>query len=252
MKLVIVDDEHLARERLCQMVAHFPGWEVVGQAENGRKALEVIEATEPDVVLLDIRMGEMDGLKVARALTEHDTPPAVIFTTAFAEHALTAFESQAVAYLLKPIREEKLREALQRARRPSRAQLEVATDQFTEPKRTHIVASTRTGLVRVPARDILYFLADQKYVTVFHLHGQVLIEESLRQLEVDFEPWFLRVHRKALVATRYIARLERNDSGQHELYLLHTDEPLPVSRRRLSDVRRMISEDNQHVEPPSQ
>ena len=242
MRLVIVDDEALARERVRQLVSDFPGWEVAGEAENGRKALEVIRQTEPDVVLLDVRMGEDDGLQVARKLAEESTPPAIIFTTAFAEHALSAFESSAVAYLLKPIRAEKLRDALQRARRPSRAQLETAWSQHAEPARAHIVASTRSGLLRVPSRDILYFLADQKYVTVFHLHGEVLIEESLRQLEEDFAPLFVRIHRKALVAKNYITGLERSREGHHWVHLQHCKEPLPVSRRRLAEVRRVLSD----------
>lgn len=243
MKLVIVDDEALARDRVRQLVSDFPGWEVVGEADNGRKALDVIAETSPDVVLLDIRMGEVDGLQVARKLTEESTPPAVIFTTAFAEHALSAFDSSATAYLLKPIRREKLRDALQRARRPSRAQLEVAWEQHAEPVRAHVVASTRSGLVRVPARDILYFLADQKYVTVYHLHGQVLIEESLRQLEDDFAPLFVRIHRKALVSKAHIVGLDRTREGHHWLRIQHCDEALPVSRRRLSEVRRVLSGD---------
>ena len=104
------------------------------------------------------------------------------------------------------------------------------------------MASTRSGLLRVPSRDILYFLADQKYVTVFHLHGEVLIEESLRQLEEDFAPLFVRIHRKALVAKNYITGLERSREGHHWVHLQHCKEPLPVSRRRLAEVRRVLSD----------
>lgn len=183
---------------------------------------------------------------MARQLAEMDVPPAVIFTTAYSEHALSAFDASAQGYLLKPIRLDKLREALQRVRKPTRAhkpQVEGA-EEGGKPKREFVLATTRDGLVRVPVEDILYFLADQKYTTVCHLHGEVLIEESLKTLEQDFAPLFLRVHRKALVNTRYIAGLERDRHGEqhHWLKIKHAAHPLPVSRRRLAEVRRFLTE----------
>ncbi len=245
MRVVIVDDESLARERLKRLLQEFPGYEVVGEAADGESALGVIDNEEPDLVLLDIRMGGVDGLHVARSLAEYDPPPAVIFTTAYSEHALSAFDTNAAAYLLKPIRLEKLKEALQRARRPTRAQKPKTTDDSNaKPEREFITATSRDGLIRVRAEDIVYFLADQKYTTVHHLHGEVLIEESLKTLEDDFAPWFLRVHRKALVATRFIAGLERDRDGEqlHWLTMKHAEKPLPVSRRRLAEVRRFLTE----------
>lgn len=246
MRVVIVDDEPLARERLRRLIAEFPGYEVVGEAGDGESALEIIREEEPDVVLLDVRMGMVDGLQVARAITEEEMPPAIIFITAYPEHALSAFDAQADAYLLKPVRKEKLREALQRVRKLSRAQKPVTgAAPGTRPKREFVLATTREGLVRVPVDDIVYFLADQKYTTVCHLHGEVLIEESLKTLEDDFSPWFLRVHRKALVATRFIAGLERGktDESQHWLRVRHAPTLLPVSRRRLAEVRRFLTDD---------
>lgn len=245
MRVVIVDDEPLARERLRRLVAEFPGYEVVGEASDGETALDVIDDEQPDIVFLDIRMGGMDGLQVARQLAELDVPPAVIFTTAYAEHALSAFDAAAAGYLLKPIRKEKLRDILLRVRRPSRAQQAAPERQSDEaPKREYILATTRDGLARVPWSDIVYFLADQKYTTVHHLHGEVLIEESLKMLEQDFAPWFLRVHRKALVATRFIHGLERGkgDEETHWLRLRHASQLIPVSRRRLPEVRRFIQD----------
>ena len=184
---------------------------------------------------------------MARQLAEDKTPPAVIFTTAFAEHALSAFDASATAYLLKPVKREKLREALQRASRPSRATLlQIESGQAARPKREFVLATTRDGLVRVPAEDIVYFMADQKYTTVHHLHGEVLIEESLKTLEQDFLPWFLRIHRKALVATRFILSLERGKGEEpHFVRLRHSVEPQPVSRRRLAEVRRFLTENQQ-------
>ena len=245
MRVVIVDDEPLARERLRRLLADFPGYEVVGEAGDGEAALDVIDEEEPDLVLLDIRMGGMDGLQVSRQLQEMEVPPAVIFTTAYSEHALSAFDANAQAYLLKPIRQEKLKEALMRVRKPTRAHKPTASEEPEgKPKREFVLATTRDGIVRVPAEDIVYFLADQKYTTVAHLHGEVLIEESLKTLEEDFAPWFLRIHRKALVATRFIASLERERHGEqhHWLKVKHSQNPLPVSRRRLAEVRRFITE----------
>ena len=246
MRVVIVDDEPLARERLRRLIAEFPGYEVVGEAGDGETALEIIRDEEPDVVLLDVRMGMVDGLQVARAIAEEEMPPAIIFITAYPEHALSAFDADADAYLLKPVRKEKLREALQRVRKLSRAQKPSAVVvPGSRPKREFVLATTRDGLVRVPVDDIIYFLADQKYTTVCHLHGEVLIEESLKTLEDDFAPWFLRVHRKVLVATRFIAGLERGktDDSQHWLRVRHALTLLPVSRRRLAEVRRFLTDD---------
>ncbi|HSW14239.1 MAG TPA: response regulator, partial [Solimonas sp.] len=154
MRVVIVDDEPLARERLKRLLAEFPGYEVVGEAGDGESALDVIDDEEPDLVLLDIRMGGMDGIQVGRQLAELEVPPAVIFTTAYSEHALSAFDAAAQAYLLKPIRVDKLKEALMRVRKPTRAHkpAPVATPVAgARPKREFVLATNRDGLVRVPA-----------------------------------------------------------------------------------------------------
>src|SRR5207245_830501 len=138
------------------LLVEFPGYEVVGEAGDGEQALATIRTQNPDLVLLDIRMPGIDGLQVARQLAEEKMPPAVIFTTAFSEHALSAFDASATAYLLKPVKKEKLKEALQRARRPSRAaQLGVERQDASRPKREFVLATTRDGLVRVPADDIV-------------------------------------------------------------------------------------------------
>ncbi|NKF22041.1 LytR/AlgR family response regulator transcription factor [Solimonas marina] len=245
MRVVIVDDEPLARERVKRLLQEFPGYEIVGEADNGETALDVIDDEEPDLVLLDIRMGGIDGLQVGRQLAEMDMPPAVIFTTAYSEHALSAFDANASAYLLKPIRMEKLRDALQRVRKPTRAHKPSSVvDTSSQLKREFILATTRDGLIRVPTQEVVYFLADQKYTTVAHMHGEVLIEESLKTLEDDLQPQFLRVHRKALVNTKFIASLERDRHGEqhHWLKMKHAAQSLPVSRRRLAEVRRFLTE----------
>lgn len=244
MKLVIVDDEPLARERLRRMVGELPGWTVAGDAPDGEQALRVIAATQPDLVLLDIHMAGLDGLQVARRLAEQTTPPAVIFTTAYSEHALSAFETTAVGYLLKPIRRDKLAEALARARRPTRAQLLAVTERAPAAGRQFITAHTREGVMRVPVAEVLYFLADQKYTTVRHLRGEVLIEESLNSLEESLGSEFLRIHRKVLVQTRFIEKLERGADFQYRVRLRDVANLLPVSHRRLAELRKLLAADH--------
>lgn len=252
MKVLIVDDEPLARERLSGLVTQLPGYEIAGHAADGKTAVELIQQVEPDVVLLDIRMPGIDGLQVARSLSNMALPPAIIFTTAYSEHALSAFDTIASGYLLKPIKKEKLGEALKNMRRPSKAQLDVLQQNQGDKgatRRSHIVATTRDGQRRIPVEDIIYFLADQKYTTVYHLQGEVLIEESLRHLEDDLVPQFLRIHRKVLVNTAYIVGLERSDQhGLHgaQLSLRHCDHKLPVSRRRLAEIRRLLFKNAQN------
>jgi two-component system response regulator AlgR len=244
MKLVIVDDEPLARERLRRLLAELPGWTVAGEAGSGRQALALIGTTQPDLVLLDIRMAGLDGLQVARQLAEAPTPPAIIFTTAFAEHALAAFEAAAVAYLLKPIRKDKLAEALARARRPTRAQL-LALAQVAQAgasdAQAFIGANTREGQQRVPVTEVLYFMADRKYTTVHHLRGEFLVEESLDSLEQRLGGNFLRIHRKVLVQTRFIEKLERGAGFQYQVQLRDVNQPLPVSHRKLPEVRKLLA-----------
>jgi two-component system, LytTR family, response regulator AlgR len=244
VKLVIIDDEPLARERLRRLLADIPGWTVAGEAADGEAGLSLIAAVQPDLVLLDIRMAGMDGLQLARRLAEHPAPPAIVFTTAFAEHALAAFEAAPVAYLLKPVRQDKLAEALARARRPTRAQLlavaqSTAADAAGE-SRAFISAHTRDGLRRVPVNEVLYFLADRKYTTVRHLRGECLIEESLDSLEQSLGRSFLRIHRKVLAQTRFIEKLERGPGFGFQVRLRDVAQPLPVSHRKLPEVRKLL------------
>ena len=241
MKLLIVDDESLARSRLRGLVEQSEGWEVVGEAANGRDALEMIERERPDIVLLDIRMPGMDGLEAARHMAQLEEPPAVIFTTAYGDHALAAFEAQAVDYLLKPIRRERLAQALGRAQRPTRAVLaSLHSEAVEERARTHLCARYRGALELVPVADVIYFQADQKYVTVRHAGGSVLIEESLKSLEEEFGERFLRIHRNALVAEAHMVGLESEGGGHAVVAFRNIEDKLEVSRRHLPFVRRRL------------
>ncbi|MAT83513.1 MAG: DNA-binding response regulator [Gammaproteobacteria bacterium] len=240
MKILIVDDEHLARDRLARMVAQIEDHAVVGQAGNGREALALAQSADPDVVLLDIRMPGMDGLETARHLSELEAPPAVIFCTAYEEHAVQAFDLQAVGYLLKPVRRESLAAALAKAQRVNKAQLAALAEEDGAGARTHISARTRRGIELVPVDDVRYFQADQKYVTVRHGGGEVIVDESLKDLEHEFGDRFLRIHRNCLVATAFIEGLERLGPGQACIRVRDIDEPLDVSRRHLAGVRKFV------------
>ncbi len=238
LRAIIVDDEPPARERLRSMLAESGDCEVAGEASNGAEALDLVERVEPDIVLLDVRMPGIDGLEVARHLSLMDQPPAVIFTTAFDEYALEAFDSAAVAYLLKPIRAEKLKAALAKAARLTRPQLQqVANASRETTRRSHIGSRGRDGLKLIPVEEVFFFQADQKYTTVKHEHGEDLIEDSLKSLEEEFAATFVRIHRNALVNTKYLERITRDASGQHFVHLRGCSQPLEVSRRMAGDLK---------------
>jgi two-component system response regulator AlgR len=237
LKVLIVDDEPPARERLRGLLSEIPDIEVVGEAASGHEALRETHERAPDVVLLDVRMPGMDGLEAARHLNVLEEPPAVIFTTAYDQYAVEAFQAHAVGYLLKPVRREQLAAALTRAGRVTRAQLQRLAAAGAAERRTHIAARHREGLKLIPVGEVLYFLADQKYTTVRHLHGEHLIDDSLRLLEGEFGTAFVRIHRNALVGVRYLERIERNAEGQYLVHLRGCEAPLQVSRRMAGELK---------------
>jgi len=240
MKVLVVDDEQPARQRLKRLLNELADHQCVAEAENGRQALERVEQYQPEVVLLDIRMPGMDGLEAAQHLALRDDPPAVIFTTAFSDHALEAFEAHAVDYLLKPIKLERLQAALDNCSRLNRAQLAERLQQVDQQSaRQHICARVRGNLVLVPLEDIYYFRAEQKYITVRHSGGELLIEEPLKSLEEEFVEDFHRIHRNALVRIDKIAGME-NKPGMHQVFFDGIDDRLEVSRRHLSGVRNIL------------
>jgi two-component system response regulator AlgR len=238
LRVLIVDDEPPARERLRSMLAEAGGFDVAGEAGNGEQALQLVDRLLPDIVLLDVRMPGIDGLEVARHLAAAPEPPAVIFTTAFDEYALQAFESEAIAYLLKPIRAEKLHAALNKAARLTRPQLtKVASAARESVQRSHIGVRGRDGLRLIPVDEVFCFHADQKYTTVKHLKGEDLIDDSLKVLEEEFAASFVRIHRNALVNTKYLERIARDASGQHFVHLRGFPDALEVSRRMAGDLK---------------
>jgi two-component system, LytTR family, response regulator AlgR len=241
MKVLVVDDEAPARARLRAMLEEIGGYEVCGEAANGRETLEQCEQYQPDVVLLDIRMPGIDGLEAAQHLQSLSQPPAIIFTTAYNDYALQAFETHAVDYLLKPVRLERLRDALLHARRLTRVQVvSVRAGDDQSETRQRICANVRGSLQLIPVAEIRYFLADQKYVVVGTGESQLLIEETLKSLEQEFADLFVRIHRNALVAKHYITGLGKDDAGHAQVSLAGVEQTLEVSRRHIADVRKLV------------
>ncbi|HWT16197.1 MAG TPA: LytTR family DNA-binding domain-containing protein [Patescibacteria group bacterium] len=242
MRILVVDDEPLARTRLRALVGELamPGVDVVGEAVDGVDAILAHESAPVDVILLDIAMPRMDGLEAARHLSALESPPAVIFCTAFDEHALAAFEAHAVDYLVKPVSRERLRIAIERARKFTADQVRRIGDDVKPQSRSHICARIRGSLRLVPVGEIAYFLAEDKYVVVHHDNGEVLIEESLKALEDEFSERFVRIHRNCLVAIDRITALERNGEGGTMALVRGARQALEVSRRCLPTVRELV------------
>lgn len=243
LNILIADDERLARKRLRLLVEELgDSYTVLGEAESGADVLRRCRELMIDVVLLDIRMPDMDGLEAAAALAELAVPPAVIFVSAFDEFALAAFERHGQDYLLKPVRRERLEQALKRSATVSRAQLGslARLDSATANRRRHFSAMFRGTLLRVAVEDVLFLRAEQKYVLVRHVHGELLLEEALRALEEEFRDVFLRVHRNALVAKNRLEALEKDSTGQCWVRVSGCEERLSVSRRHLPEVRRWL------------
>lgn len=243
MRVLVCDDEKLARDRLVRLVSDLDGMEVTGEAANGREALALVQSERPDVALLDIRMPDMDGLEAAAHLAKSEHPPAVIFCTAYDEHALEAFKVHAVDYLLKPVSRDDLADALQRARGLSRVQLSALEDDVhpSGARRKHISARTHKGIELVPVDDVRFFMADQKYVTVRYGEGEVLIDETLKELEDEFGDQFVRIHRNALVALDYLEGMELATAGHYQVRLKGVEERLTVSRRHVAGLRKVMA-----------
>ena len=243
MKILIVDDEPLARARMNRLLQDVDNADIVGEAKSGKEAILRSSVLHPDVVLLDIRMPEMSGLETALHLSKMKHPPAVIFTTAFSEHALAAFEANAVDYLLKPIRRERLEEALNKAQKINRAQLlELGKQDEASRARSHISAYMSGNLQLVPSENIFYFQAEQKYVSVRHTEGSLLVDDSLKSLEDEYGDRFLRIHRNSLVAIHYVESLEKDSEGRYLIRFRHIDDRIEVSRRMVAATRRRLKE----------
>lgn len=242
MDILICDDEPLAAERLSRMVTQL-GHHVIATAKHGFEAIELVQQYEPDVVLLDIKMPEMDGLVCAQHLSQLNPMPAIVFCTAYDDHALTAIQAQAKGYLLKPIAKAELEDVLDQLTKLTQAQvslLEKKEHMDQQVQRQQIAAKTYRGIELIPIENIYYFLADQKYVTVRHKNGSVLIDETLKDLEQEFASKFIRIHRNALISLDYLDGLELVASGQYQVRCRELEEKLAVSRRHLPMLRERM------------
>ena len=237
LSVMIVDDEAPARTRLrdllADVAAEVPNT-VVAEAANGLLAVEAIGGCSVDVALVDIRMPKMDGIELARHLTRLERPPAIIFVTAYDSYAVQAFELNAIDYLVKPVRAQRLVDALQKVRQNGPVAPQVLS-QIQQGTRTHLSCHERGRLLLVPLPEILYFKADLKYVTARTASREYLLDESLTHLEEEFSARFIRLHRSALVAKDAIAGFEKNATEdaetQWQALLRGVPEKLPVSRR---------------------
>lgn len=234
--ILIIDDEQPARDRLRRLVNAIPDFRVAGEAVNGTEALEKIHELVPDVLLLDISMPGMDGMTLARALQEDNASPAVIFCTAYQDQALDAFEVQAVDYVVKPVRAERLEKALEKAGRFLGGEGEQEEEQ-------HFLRSTVGGkVVLTPIGRVVCLVAEDKYTTVIHENGTTVVDESLTELENCYPSYFFRVHRNALVSRKHLRGLERTTEGHTQVLLSGTERKPEVSRRNVSALRKLLSE----------
>ena len=237
LRIFIVDDEPLARNRLRELLSDCNNQlalDVVGEAGNGQEALDKLLETPADVVLLDIRMPQMDGIELAQHLHKLPQPPVIIFTTAYDAYAIKAFELHAIDYLLKPIRLGRLFEALNRARDAVPVQVEVLQELLPEPRK-NLSSHERGKIHLIPIEQVLYLRAELKYVTVRTAEREFLIEESLNSLEKEFAARFIRIHRNCLVAKEAVHGFEKGGDEGESGWMVRVkgiDELLAISRRQ--------------------
>ena len=239
MKVLIADDEPLARERLRMLLSAHGDVVVVAESGDGQATLDACARAQPDVVLLDIAMPGIDGLDVARHLARLEPRPAVVFCTAYDSHALSAFEAAAIDYLMKPVRGERLATALERARTFLAGRVGAAVP--AAAGRRVLCARLRGNLRLIPLEDVFYLQAEEKYVVVHHVHGEDLIEESLRSLEEEFGSRFVRIHRNCLVSRGRLQELRRTAAGQVQAVLRGVAQPLEVSRRCVAALKAELA-----------
>lgn len=245
MRVLVVDDESPARRRLKELLqdcaATLP-LVVVGEATNGREALDMLSSTPVDLVFADIRMPEMDGLELARHTLKLVPQPLVIFTTAFNEHALEAFEVHAIDYLVKPVRVQRLLAALNKVPK-LRPLTESKLESLPAGARRFLSVTERSRVVLVPVDEVVYLKAELKYVTIRTTNREFLLEESLTRLETEFGDRFVRIHRNCLVARSFIQGFERrpgpDGDARWEVQLRELADSLPVSRRQQHVIREI-------------
>lgn len=241
--VLIVDDEPLARARLARQLQTINGCQLLGEAADGESALQQLDSLDPDLLLLDIEMPGENGLQLAAQITNRPNPPAIIFCTAHDEFALPAFAVAPSGYLLKPVSVEQLAQAIAQARRLSKPQRRALHTQLPQPAsgRRQIKAVSRRGVQLLEVDDIRCFIAEDKYVIAHHSGGETVLDESLKELEMEFGERFVRVHRNAIVAVDFITGLQKGGDG-YRVMLAGIALAPAVSRRLLAGIKSLLSE----------
>ena len=234
MRVLIVDDEPLARARLRRLLLAHPSYLVVGEAGDGGTGLQMAIEQHPDLIFLDIEMPDRNGLSVAAELMQLVPPPAVVFVTAHPQHALAAYQVAPADYLLKPVSAEQLATSLQRIGLATKAHLEKQQEQ------QWISYKSGTSLRRIELQQLFYLQADEKYVRMVFAGGEALTELSLKQFEDLYPEQLLRIHRHTLVLKRRLKALHSLPDGRHVLELWQSDDLLEISRRELSRIRQLL------------
>ena len=243
LRVLLVDDESLARSRLTTLLGDCvaPGAVVSSEAADAKQAMNALKLGTFDVVLLDIRMPGIDGITLAQTIAAMPQPPAVVFVTAHSEHAVKAFELEAIDYLTKPVRLERLQQTLQKVERHLQVKRGLEADLIDDV----LVLQDRGRTERLPLSEVLYLKAELKYITVRTALRSYVFDGSLSELEERHAAWFMRVHRNALIARRAVRALERDfDAEEGEGWAVRLngiDELLPVSRRQLVAVREALA-----------
>ena len=239
LRILIADDEAPARNRLRDLLGDIEHTQVVAEAKNGKEAIDLAAETTPDLMLLDIRMPLMDGIEAAQHVQKLEPKPNIIFTTAYDVYAIKAFDLNAIDYLLKPIRLERLQTAIDKAQTLKPKQIEALKP--LQKMRSHLSIHERGRVLLVPIGEIIYLRAELKYVTVRTVEREYLLEESLTHLEIEFSERFLRLHRNCLVASQYITgyekRTDQNNESQWHALLRGVPETVAISRRQQHLVR---------------
>lgn len=238
IKILIADDEAPARNRLKDLLGDIGNNEIIAEAKNGKEAIDLATDTHPDLMLLDIRMPLMDGLEAAEHAQKLDPKPHIIFTTAYDAYAIRAFDLNAIDYLLKPIRLERLEKAIEKVRalRPQASEAQMEAIKSIQKTRSHLSIHERGRVILVPLEDIIFCRAELKYVTVRTLEREYLLEESLTHIENEFDELFVRLHRNCLVAKQSIAGYEKRADEKGDMHwhalLKGIPDTVVVSRRQ--------------------
>lgn len=246
MKILVADDEPLARLRLKRLLEEInPQFQVFADAGNGLQALQQCLQYQPDIALLDIRMPKMDGLQTAAELLKAGLKSHIIFVTAYDEYALAAFDTHAIDYLLKPVKKQRLEQSFAKIDQLSQLPSSISkVNQALLHPRQHLCAHNHQGLQIMDISDVLYFKAEHKYVLAKSTEQSVLLDESLKTLELEFNELFFRVHRNALVNIQAILSVTKSDTNQCCIQLRGSDETLIVSRRHQAELNRLLRQNS--------